>query len=201
MNIIFINIKMIIKFPIRLFNFTSNLLTLKLNKSFVGENLKVNGRIVVKGENLRIGNNVKINSGKKYNIIGGDTQAAFIIRRGAHIIIGNNVGISNSTFVAMNSIIIEDDVKIGGSCSIYDNDFHAINYQDRILKNDSNVSNEPVLLKKGSFIGAHTIILKGVTIGERAVIGAGSIVTTDVADDEIWAGNPAKKIKTIPSIK
>lgn len=45
------------------------------------------------------------------------------------------------------------------------------------------------------FIGAHSIILKGVTIGECAIIGAGSVVTKDVGDDEIWGGNPAKCIR------
>lgn len=195
MNSIFKFIKFIFNIPMQFANKITNAITLWLNKSKTGRNLKINGKIIVKGENLTIGNNVKINSGKKFNIIGGDTQAAFIVRKKAQIIIGNNVGISNSTLVAMKSIIIEDDVKIGGGCCIYDNDFHALDYHNRIIAHDDTISNKAVILKKGCFIGAHSIILKDVTIGERAVIGAGSVVTKSVPNDEIWAGNPAKKIK------
>lgn len=53
-------------------------------------------------------------------------------------------------------------------------------------------------IKDNAFIGAHSIILKGVTIGEKSIIGAGSVVARDVPDGEIWAGNPAKFIKNIP---
>lgn len=55
----------------------------------------------------------------------------------------------------------------------------------------------PVVIKDGVFIGAHCIILKGVTIGEKSIIGAGSVVTKSIPDGEIWAGNPAKFIRRI----
>ena len=55
----------------------------------------------------------------------------------------------------------------------------------------------PVVIKDGAFIGAHTIVLKGVTIGERSIVGAGSVVTRSIPDYEIWAGNPAKFIKKV----
>lgn len=55
----------------------------------------------------------------------------------------------------------------------------------------------PIKIKKGAFIGANSIILKGVEIGENSVIGAGSVVTQNVPDKEIWAGNPARFISYI----
>jgi acetyltransferase-like isoleucine patch superfamily enzyme len=56
---------------------------------------------------------------------------------------------------------------------------------------------KPVVIRDGAFIGAHTIVLKGVTIGERSVVGAGSVVTKDIPDGEIWAGNPARFIRKL----
>ena len=53
------------------------------------------------------------------------------------------------------------------------------------------------MIKDNAFIGAHSIILKGVTIGENSIIGAGSVVTKSVPDNQIWAGNPARFIRNI----
>ena len=55
----------------------------------------------------------------------------------------------------------------------------------------------PVVIKDNAFIGAKVIVLKGVTIGENSIIGAGSVVTRSVPDNEIWAGNPAKFIRKV----
>ena len=109
--------------------------------------------------------------------------------------IGNNVGISNSVITAYKSITIEDDVLIGAGCLITDSDHHPLNYEDRI--NGSEPKSAPILIKEGSFVGANSIILKGVTIGKHSVIGAGSVVTRSVPDGELWAGNPAKFIKRV----
>ena len=106
------------------------------------------------------------------------------------ISIGNNVGISNTAIVSAESIVIDDNVMIGGSCKIYDTDFHSIRYEYRMQKPDTHI-------KEGAFIGAHSIILKGVIIGKHSVIGAGSVVTKSVPDDEIWAGNPAHFIRKV----
>lgn len=113
--------------------------------------------------------------------------------------IGKKCGISNSAIVSSCSIIIEDNVFIGGNCKIYDTDFHSIEYENRMTKPDLYIHKRPVLIKKGAFIGAHSIILKGVIIGEKSVVGAGSVVTKSIPDNEIWAGNPAKFIRGIGS--
>lgn len=63
--------------------------------------------------------------------------------------------------------------------------------------NEAGGAVNPVVIKNGVFIGANSIILKGVTIGEKAIVGAGSVVTRSIPDGEIWAGNPAKFIRKI----
>lgn len=107
------------------------------------------------------------------------------------------MGISNSCLKASTTIIIKDNVNIGGDCKIYDSDFHSVEYIDRMTYPDVKRKSAPVTIEEGVWIGAHSIILKGVTIGKRSVIGAGSVVTCDVPDDELWAGNPARFIKKI----
>ena len=153
-----------------------------------------------KRNSITIGKNVQIRSGKAYNIIGGDTRLILRTIDDGQIRIGNGVGISNSAVVSANSITIEDDVFIGGSCAIYDTDFHSSEYDQRINQGEKNIKSAPVIIKKGAFIGSRCIILKGVTVGEEAIIGAGSVVTKDIPDGEIWAGNPAKYIKKVNKV-
>lgn len=111
------------------------------------------------------------------------------------IIIGDNTGISHAVLVSRTSIVLGKNVLVGGGVQIFDNDFHPIDYRDR--NNDMNIKKSPVSIEDNVFIGANSIILKGVRIGEGAVIGAGSVVTRNVPANEVWAGNPARYVKTI----
>jgi len=160
----------------------------------------INGKIFIRnaGE-ITIGNNFKANSGKNYNPIGGDTTIRFIVRSKGHLIIGDNVGISNSTFVCWDRIEIGDYVYIGGSCKIWDTDFHSLNPIERRHNGDKQVRTSPIKIGDYAFIGGNSIILKGVTIGKNSIIAAGSVVTRYVPDNEVWGGNPAKFIKKLDS--
>ena len=105
-----------------------------------------------------------------------------------------------SVLAARREIIIEDDVFIGAGCMIYDNNFHSIDFEKRVLHGggeDKDIKCERVIIRKGAFIGAQCIILKGVEIGEYSVVGAGSVVVKSIPPGEIWAGNPAKLCKKI----
>ena len=174
-----------------------NKLMLRIHGFSYGKNLTTFGGVFVRGHGtVIIGNNVKITSCRETNPIGGDTKSIIYAKKNSQITIGNNVGISNTAIVAMNSIAIEDNVLIGGGCKIYDHDFHSLDYEMRMQPVDEGVASRPVLIKMGAFVGAHSIILKGVTIGEKSIVGAGSVVTKDIPDGEIWAGNPAKYIRS-----
>lgn len=158
----------------------------------------INGIIKIYGKGeIHFGDNVRINSGEKYNPIGGTNRTIISLRNNGVIMIGDNVGISNSAFVAREKIIIENNVLIGGNCVIYDNDFHSLDLNTRKGAIDNDIHSEAVKICNGAFIGAHTIILKGVIIGEQSIIGAGSVVTKSVPSGEIWAGNPATFIKKV----
>lgn len=163
-----------------------------------GDNLVLNGKLWIYGNpNITFGDNCRVNSGKNFNVIGGDTRSSFVCQKNGRIEIENHVGISNSTLVAFSSIFIEDDVLIGGGCKIYDSDFHSLEFENRMQQPDRHIKVQPVYIKEGAFIGAQSIILKGVTIGKRSVVGAGSVVTKSIPDGEVWGGNPARFIRKV----
>jgi len=154
--------------------------------------------MVARGGSLKIGNSFSMNNGIKGNPIGCYSKCTFFVDRNAVLIIGNNVGISQTAIICHKSISIGNHVKIGGGVKIYDTDFHSLDPQIRASSEDTNQkSKAPVVIEDNVFIGAYSIVLKGVTIGENAIIGAGSIVTKSVPRNQIWAGNPAKFIRNI----
>lgn len=176
-----------------------NLPVIFLNRVRIGKGCHFRGLIYVKhageaGGNICIGNKVNINSSLHADPIGGQTKTILYVRKKGHIEIQDRVGISNTAIVAENLVEIGEDSNIGGGTKIYDTDFHSLYSQDR-LNGDTNVKSAPVVIGRRVFIGGHCIILKGVHIGDDAVIGAGSVVTRDIPSGEIWAGNPAVCIK------
>lgn len=153
---------------------------------------------VKEGGLLRIGENFTMNNGYRANLIGRQQKCLFVVGPNARLEIGDNVGISSSAIVCRERIIVGNNVLIGGNTVIYDTDFHPLSYDDRAKVEKENFAatmNRPVIIGDHVFIGAHSTILKGVTIGPRSIIGAASVVTKDVPGDEIWGGNPAKFIR------
>jgi len=154
--------------------------------------------MVSRGGKCSIGNNFSMNNGIKGNPIGSYRKCTLFVDKNAKLTIGDYVGISQTALICHTSITIGNYVKIGGGVSIFDTDFHSINAEIRKSKEDIKKRIEkPVMIKDNAFIGAHSIILKGVTIGENSIIGAGSVVTKSVPDNQIWAGNPARFIRNI----
>lgn len=163
-----------------------------------GRKLITYGIIFVRGTGkISIGDNVRINSCREANPIGGDTKTILFAKGNGEIRIGNQCGISNTAICCLKKVELEGKVMIGAGCKIYDHDFHSINLDERMQSSDTGVKSAPILIKYGAFIGAHSIILKGVTIGKESVVGAGSVVTKDISDGELWAGNPAKFIRKL----
>lgn len=154
--------------------------------------------VVGQGGNMTIGENFSMHNGIGGNPIGCYDRCTFFVNRGAKLIIGYNVGISQAALVCHQSITVGNNVKIGGGVKIYDTDFHSLDPKIRASNADlEHKAKAAVVVKDNAFIGAYSIVLKGVTIGENSVIGAGSVVTKSVPDNQIWAGNPARFIKNI----
>jgi acetyltransferase-like isoleucine patch superfamily enzyme len=165
-----------------------------------GPGLKVNGLLkifVTRRGQVVIGENFRINSGENHNIIG--RQQKFTLWIEGKLIIKNDVGISCSAIICNHEITIGNNVVIGGNTVIYDTNFHSIDPD--IRKNpelDKKLAKfAPVTINDNVFIGAHSTILKGVVIGEGAVIGACSVVSKSIPAREVWAGNPAKFVRKI----
>lgn len=185
---------MILSIPYQLINY----INIKYRGVVYTSYPEIRGFLILGGRGqLEFGRNVKINSSNWSNPVGAANNTSFHVAPQATIKIGSNVGISNSVFYSWTSITIEDDVMIGGGCQLYDTDFHSIRYEDRVKSGDNKVKSRPVVVKQGAFIGACTIILKGVTIGERSVVAAGSVVVKNIPPDEVWGGNPCRFIKKI----
>lgn len=174
-----------------------------VNHVKVGRNLCLRGKLFIKrGGNstksvIVIGNNVCINSSMESNPIGGFNKTILNVRNNGKIIIADGVGLSNTAIVSDSEVFIDEYANIGAGTCIYDTDFHSLNPEIR-LNEDTDIQTKPVHIGKCVFVGGHSIILKGVTIGDGAVIGAGSVVTKDIPAGEIWGGNPAKFIKMVP---
>lgn len=111
------------------------------------------------------------------------------------VIIGNNVAINNAfSAIAFSNIIIGDNVLIGVNCSLIDNDGHHLDFDKR---NSGTPKSAAINIGENVFLGSDVTILKGVTIGKNAVIGNGSVVTKNIPDNVIAAGNPAKIIRNL----
>ena len=176
-----------------------NRIKVKIYNVKTGENIIIRGKIrFSRFGNIRIGDNCMINASDKYNPIGCGDGCNIIAEKTGAICIGNNLGMSNSTIYSRISINIGNNVLIGGGVRIYDTDFHSLDATFRGTKMDKvHTKNEPIIIEDHVYIGANSIILKGVHIGKNSIIGAGSIVTKNIPDNEIWAGNPAKKIRKV----
>ncbi len=162
----------------------------------IGRNVKILGRLSILNMNkIKIGDGTRIISGKR-NLVGHYQQTSLQTGQEGSITIGKNCGISNAVLISQNAIVIADQVYIGGGCCIYDNDFHSVDFDTRI-NNPTVIPSSPIHIGYGAFIGGHSIVLKGVTIGKYAVIAAGSVVTKNVASGEVWGGVPAKKLKDL----
>lgn len=148
------------------------------------------------GGKVLIGDNFYFSSGSGVNPIASNLQGAIFLENGASLKIGNNVGMSSTRMWVHDSVTIGDNVKVGACVLITDTDAHPMNYEVRRTSNEGTKS-APIEIEDDVWVGAHSIILKGVTIGARSIIGAGSVVTKSIPADCVAAGNPCKVIKTL----
>lgn len=166
-----------------------------------GKNLQVFGVPLVykhKKAEIVLGNNVVLTSLTRVNRAGINHKVTLVAPgEDSKIYIGSNSGISGGVIYAVSSITIGEYVNIGVNVCIYDTDFHSINYLERRKKIYKNVKSKPIVIEDDVWIGANTMILKGVRIGRGAIVGAGSIVTKSIPPFTLWAGNPARFIREV----
>jgi UDP-2-acetamido-3-amino-2,3-dideoxy-glucuronate N-acetyltransferase len=114
------------------------------------------------------------------------------IQKGAKI--GKNCKISSHTFIC-EGVTIEDEVFVGHNVTFINDIYPRATAEGGTLQTEADWQVVPTLIKKGASIGSSSTILAGITIGERAIIGAGAVVTKDVPPATIVAGVPARVIR------
>jgi len=116
----------------------------------------------------------------------------------AELSIGFDVGMSGTTICAAHSITIGDRALLGADVLVADTDFHEVDVVPRRhLPIPTPREADRVVIGDDAFVGARTIVLRGATIGDRSVIGAGSVVTGDIPPGVVAAGNPCRVIRSI----
>jgi acetyltransferase-like isoleucine patch superfamily enzyme len=115
------------------------------------------------------------------------------VQKGARI--GNRCKISSHTFIC-EGVVLEDEVFIGHGVMFTNDRYPRATNASGALQDGSDWVCIPTLVKRGASIGSGTTLLCGITIGERAIVGAGSVVTKDVPAGAIVAGNPARILRT-----
>ncbi len=154
----------------------------------IGRNFRVTKRLRIKGPGtIVIGDSVTID---------GTSHAVtpYTYAKEAIIRIGNNVFLNSTRFGCRISITVGDDC-ILGDANVTDTDFHHVDPRQRHSPEPPPA--KPVVIERNVWIAGASIVLKGVTIGENSVVGAGSVVTRDIPKDSLALGNPAQVVKSI----
>ena len=149
-------------------------------------------------ENVRLGRDVKLS--KFINLygceIGDETKIGAFVEIQKNATVGKRCKISSHTFVC-EGVTIEDNVFIGHSVTFINDSYPRATTAEGGLQTEADWKVERTLVKKGASIGSGSTILSNISIGENAIVGAGSVVTKDVPANSIVAGNPARVLRQI----
>ncbi len=138
------------------------------------------GKPIIDASDMVVGDDFKVWSGPRITHLSGWGKLRF----GDRCFV--NVG---TTIITVEEIIVGDDVAFATDCYIVDSDSHGVEGRPH--------KQAPVHIGDGCWIGARSIILPGVTLGKRVLVAAGSVVTRDVPDDCLVAGNPARVVRSL----
>jgi acetyltransferase-like isoleucine patch superfamily enzyme len=149
-------------------------------------------------DDVRLGKNVRLS--RFINLygceIGDETKIGAFVEIQKNASIGKYCKISSHTFIC-EGVIIEDNVFIGHGVTFINDSYPRATTLGGSLQTEADWKVEPTVIKKGASIGSGATILANTSIGENAIVGAGSVVTKDVPPNAIVAGNPAKLLRSI----
>jgi acetyltransferase-like isoleucine patch superfamily enzyme len=147
---------------------------------------------------VKLGKNVKIF--RFVNLygctIGDETKIGTFVEIQKNAVIGKRCKISSHTFIC-EGVTIEDEVCIGHNVTFINDKYPRAVTGQGTLKTDEDWQVETIVVKKGASIGSSATLLGNITVGENAIVGAGSLVTRDVPPNTIVAGNPARILRKI----
>jgi len=148
--------------------------------------------------NVKLGKDVKLS--KFINLygceIGDGTKIGAFVEIQKNAFVGKNCKVSSHTFVC-EGVTLEDNVFVGHGVTFINDSYPRATNSDGSMQTEADWKVETTRIKKGASIGSGATILANVTVGEKAIVGAGSVVTRDVPDHAIVAGNPAKVLRYI----
>ncbi|WP_177217431.1 acyltransferase [Thermoflexibacter ruber] len=152
-----------------------------------------------KGAEVKFGTGIRLISDSYFSEPGINHPVMIrLMNKNAKLTVGNNVGISGGGICVQTEVEIGNDVMLGANSFITDTDFHPVGPENR-RRSREGVGTKKVTIEDNVFLGMNVIVLKGVTIGKNSIVGAGSVVATDIPPNQIWAGVPAKFVKEIKS--
>ena len=150
---------------------------------------------VARESRMELAEQVSLRSGRRSNPLGCFQPCVLrTVSRGAELVIGERVAISSTVICSAFKVQVGADTIMGAGAMVVDTDFHRLG-TDGVWINDFAGAARPVMIGRSVFIGGRAIILKGVTIGDRSIVGAGAVVTRDVPPDTIVGGNPARTVR------
>jgi acetyltransferase-like isoleucine patch superfamily enzyme len=151
-------------------------------------------------DDVKLGTNVRL--AKFINLygcaIGDDTKIGAFVEIQKNSTVGKCCKISSHTFIC-EGVVIEDDVFIGHGVTFTNDMYPRATAAGGVLQTEADWKVEPTVIRKGASVGSGATILCNITIGENAIVGAGSVVTRDVPANAIVAGNPARVLRYIES--
>jgi len=149
---------------------------------------------VVLGEGVRLSRFINLYGCE----VGDNTKIGAFVEIQKNAKVGRNCKVSSHTFIC-EGVTIEDNVFVGHGVTFVNDSYPRATAPSGALQTEQDWTVEPTLVKRGASIGSGSTILANVTIGENALIGAGSVVTRDVPANAIVAGNPARVFRSITS--
>lgn len=171
----------------------------------VGAKLRIYGRLHVDKHprsTIVLGSAVVLNATAKRNTL--EARGPVIlktVRPGATITVGDDTGITSSTISSSGSVTIGARTLVGAGVLVTDSDHHIVTPPPGTSRRHLGLppfrAQDAVVIGDDVFIGAHSIVLKGVRVGAGSVIGAGSVVTDNIPPGVIAAGNPCRVIRTL----